>query len=280
MAVHRGDTITLSNGSRTLTVLRVASLRVDLAGGEITGGSCSPDQYFGAPLTSAPTSLAAGFPTGVVGGAEGTGNICRSNGDPAGLPADTLAQTDDTSGGQTVTEVADVADMFPLAGETMFGSFTALADPTDATSPIALSILHGGTPVFSASNVNTANGVAVPALSPGIYTANWVVSDANGDTRTVSTRFVEQPALQGPQGPQGATGPQGSRRVRKVLRVRKDRPVRSPRSPASYSSTTRSSARSRSRRPTVSGASCDWPWLEAASSSRSVTPTSSAAGPR
>ena len=37
MAVHRGDTITLSNGSRTLTVLRVASLRVDLAGGEITG---------------------------------------------------------------------------------------------------------------------------------------------------------------------------------------------------------------------------------------------------
>ena len=69
--------------------------------------------------------------------------------------------------------------------------------------------------MFSNGNVNTANGVAVPALSPGNYSAIWTVSDPNGDTRTVTTRFIEQSALQGaqgPQGPQGPAGPAGSAR--------------------------------------------------------------------
>ena len=48
------------------------------------------------------------------------------------------------------------------------------------------------------------------ALAPGNYTATWVISDANGDTRTVTTRFIEQSALQGAQGPQGPQGPQGA----------------------------------------------------------------------
>jgi hypothetical protein len=30
----------------------------------------------------------------------------------------------------------------------------------------------------------------VPALAPGVYAARWVVSDANGDTRTIRTRFI------------------------------------------------------------------------------------------
>jgi hypothetical protein len=212
MPVQRGTQVTLSNGSRTLSVLHVANLRVDLANGNITGGSCSPDQYFGAPLTSAPLSQAAGFPTAVVGGSADTGQICPASQNPAGLPSDTLAQTDETSGGQTVTGVAGVADTFPLNGETMFGSFTALADATAGSPPIALAITQGGSTVFSSSNVDTASGVSVPALSPGLYTATWIVSSANGDTNTFQTRFVEQPALQGaqgPQGPQGAQGPPG-----------------------------------------------------------------------
>jgi hypothetical protein len=45
--------------------------------------------------------------------------------------------------------------------------------------------------VFHAANVDTASGVAVPALSTGAYGARWVVTDANGDTRTVQTRFFE-----------------------------------------------------------------------------------------
>ena len=126
IAVHRGDTVTLSNGSRPLTTLHVANLRVDLTGdnGTVTGGTCSPLQYFGSALTSAPISAAAGFPTDVVGsGSEGTGQICPSSGDAGGLSADALAQSDDLSGGQTVTEVADVADTSPLAGETVYGTF-------------------------------------------------------------------------------------------------------------------------------------------------------------
>ena len=110
-----------------------------------------------------------------------------------------------------MTEVADVADTSPMEGETVYGAFTALAEATDGSSPIALNITRGGSSVFSNGNVNTANGVAVPALSPGNYSAIWTVSDPNGDTRTVTTRFIEQPALQGPQGPQGPAGPQGPR---------------------------------------------------------------------
>lgn len=210
---HRSDTVTLSNGSRPLTILHVANLRVDLTGdnGTVSGGTCSPLQYFGSPLTSAPTSAAAGFPTAVVGGAEGTGQICPSSGDASGLSADALAQSDDLSGGETVTEVADVANTSPLAGETLYGMFTALAEATDGSSQIALTISRGGVPVFSSSNVDTPDGVAVSGLSPGNYTARWIVTNANGDTRTVTTRFIEQAPIgaQGPQGPPGAQGPPG-----------------------------------------------------------------------
>jgi len=40
--------------------------------------------------------------------------------------------------------------------------------------------------------VDTRKGVQVPALVPGRYTATWVITDANGDTRTLTTRLVEQ----------------------------------------------------------------------------------------
>jgi hypothetical protein len=209
ISVHRGGTVTLSNRHRTLSTLQVANLRVDLSGGNITGGACSEDQYFGAPLTSAPTSAAAGFPTALVGGSAGTGHICPNSGSPAGLPADTLAQTDETSGGETVTEVADVADTFPLAGETLYGTFTAPADATDGSSPIALTIAKGGVPVFSTSNVDTPDGVTVSGLKPGKYTATWVVTDANGDTRSVTTRFIEH----APTGRAGTARTAGSART-------------------------------------------------------------------
>jgi hypothetical protein len=113
-----------------------------------------------------------------------------------------------------MTEVADVADTSPMEGETVYGAFTALAEATDGSSPIALNITRGASSVFSNSNVDTSNGVNVPALSPGSYTATWTVRNVNGDTRTETSRFIEQPALQGaqgPQGPQGPAGPQGPR---------------------------------------------------------------------
>jgi hypothetical protein len=136
-----------------------------------------------------------------------TGDICPAGGSAAGLPTDDIAQTDEASGGETVTEVADVADTSPMQGETLYGAFTALADTSDGSSPVSLSIAPaaGGAAVFTSSNVDTANGVPVPALTPGSYKATWTVTNPNGDTRTTTTRFIEQ----SPQGPKGDTGPAG-----------------------------------------------------------------------
>jgi hypothetical protein len=206
--VHRGDTIALKNSvNRTLTTLHVANLRVDLTGdgSTVTSGTCSADEYWGGPLTGPVLNDEAGEFD--FGGPAGTGQIC-AGGDAHGLPSDALAQTDDQSGGQTVTEVARLADSSPLPGETVYGTFTALAIPSDGTSPVSLSVTKaGGSPEAITSNAAMANGVTVSGLAPGNYTATWVISDANGDTRTVTTRFIEQSALQGAQGPPGPPAP-------------------------------------------------------------------------
>jgi hypothetical protein len=220
MAIRRGATITLLNAaSRRVTWVRVANLQVHLTGTDaaVTSGTCSPDEYWGSPLSSSPTSLGAGLPSSVGGGAADTGEICPADGTAAGLPATTLAQTDEQSGGETVTEVADVANTSPMQGEIVYGAFTALAEATDGVSPVAVSIApsSGGAPVFENANVDSANGEAVPALNPGTYTATWTVTNDNGDTRTEMTRFVEEAPVgaqgpAGPQGPQGAQGGQGA----------------------------------------------------------------------
>jgi hypothetical protein len=46
--------------------------------------------------------------------------------------------------------------------------------------------------VFHARNVDTARGVPVAGLAPGAYAATWVLHDAAGDTRTITTRFVDE----------------------------------------------------------------------------------------
>ena len=60
-------------------------------------------------------------------------------------------------------------------------------------SPVALTITQGGRTVFRARNVDTQSGVVVGSLAPGAYGAQWVLKDANGDSRTVRTAFVEAP---------------------------------------------------------------------------------------
>ena len=197
LTLHRGDQVVLANGSRTLTTLHVAHLRVDIIGDStsVAGGTCESDQYWGGPLTGPVLNSLAGEFGG--GGPAGTGQICQG-GDPTGLPTTTIAQTDDLSGGQTVTEVADVANTSPIEGETLYGAFTALAEATVGSPRIGLTITNSnGTKVFSSNNVDTVNGVPVRALRPGTYKATWTVTDPNGDTRTVTTRFIEQPASQG-----------------------------------------------------------------------------------
>jgi hypothetical protein len=216
LALHGGDVVGLSNGSRTLTSLHVAHLRVDIAGGQsvLAGGSCEPGDYFAPPLNLAPINGGAGEPTAVAGGSALTGEICPVNGNATGLPSGQIVQTDDASGGQTMTEVPHVLDTSPIEGENTYGTFTALAESgipgpnnttisTDGFTTIALSIAKssGGKPVLSARNVDTPNGVKVTKLKPGAYTATWTLVNLNGDTRTVTTRFIEQsgPPAPGPK---------------------------------------------------------------------------------
>ncbi|HEX3978264.1 MAG TPA: hypothetical protein VHW96_18485 [Solirubrobacteraceae bacterium] len=200
LRLHGGDVVTLANAAgRRLTSLHVAHLRVDLVGNEtaVASGSCQAGDYWGAPVSKPPVSAAIGLGIG------GTGTICPSSGRAKGLPAAELAQTDDFSGGQTATQVPQIESTAPLQDETLYGSFVASAQsglpgPHGSISatgvPVALTITPAGSRhrVLHVANVDTPRGVDVSALSPGPYVATWVLHDASGDTRTVTTRFVNE----------------------------------------------------------------------------------------
>jgi hypothetical protein len=200
LPIKGGETVTLSNGSRPLTTLHVAHLRVAIQGNQTvtSGGRCQPGEYYGPPVTTPPTSPSAGS---IFGGVALTGEICPLNGNAAGLPVSTIAQTDEFSGGLTMTEVPLIVRVSPPRGENVFGTFTAMAragfrGPNNTiilnNAAIALKITLSGTTVFAARNVNTKGGVRVSGLKPGTYTATWTLTDANGDTRTVQTQFIEE----------------------------------------------------------------------------------------
>jgi len=190
----------LSTYKRTLTRLHVARLRIAINGNRtvLSGGTCQPGEYFGPPITTPPTSASAGS---IFGGTALTGEICPLNGRAAGLPAAAIAQTDEFSGGQTMTEVPLIVSTSPPLGENVFGAFTAraragFAGPNHTIVPnsarISLRITRSGRTVFSAPNVDTPRGVRVTGLRPGTYTAIWTLIDANGDTRTMMTDFIEE----------------------------------------------------------------------------------------
>jgi hypothetical protein len=198
LGVRKGDRVSLSNGARTLTTLHVARLKAVILGTSrtLSGGSCSPGDLWRTPLSSAPTGGFAGEPTALFGGSALTGVICPPTGRAAGLPAGEIAQTDDRSGGVTFTRVAELVDISPIEGETMYGKFLAVAQATDRRSPVSLAILRAGRHrrVFSAHNVNKNRGVPVRSLPAGNYIAVWTVHDRNGDIREYITRFVAEPA--------------------------------------------------------------------------------------
>lgn len=201
LGLRGGDVLTLANAAgRRLTALHVAHLRVDLIGNQtvIASGSCQPGDYWGPPLSRVPVSSAVGLGIGA------TGTICPLNGHAKGLPATDIAQTDDFSGGQTVTQVPELESTSPVQDETLYGAFVASAQsglPGPHGSvvaggvPVALTITRAGSSrpaVFEARDVDTPAGVNVPSLSPGAYVATWVLRDAAGDTRTVRTRFTDE----------------------------------------------------------------------------------------
>jgi hypothetical protein len=208
LAVKGGNAVSLSNGARNVTTLHVAGLRAEIDGEQsvLAGGTCAPGQYYGEPLGEAPTNASAGAPSAIAGGAALTGEICPLSGSAGGLPSSPIVQTDELSGGTTQTEVPDLENTTPLNGELVVGGFPAIAESgfpgpdnsvtPDSTSRISFTVspAGGGGAVFTTPNVNSINGTPVPVLKPGSYAATWVITDVNGDTRTVTTRFVEQPA--------------------------------------------------------------------------------------
>jgi hypothetical protein len=198
--VQGGDRLSLRNASgRVLTTLHVAHLRVALDGNQtvVSSGVCQPGDYWGAPLTSEPSSAAVGEP-----GSAGLGTVCPADGHAHGMPTSVIAQTDDLSGGLTETSVPVLEGEAPLNDETVYGAFRALAQTgvagangsvLPASATVALKIALAGSPatVWSSPDVAAAQGVPVANLPAGVYNATWVVRDANGDTRTVKTTFIQ-----------------------------------------------------------------------------------------
>ncbi len=198
--VRGGQVFALRNSSgRVLTRLHVAHLRVDIKGLQtvISGGRCQAGDYYGLPVRHPPISGAIGLGIG------GTGRICPYSGRAAGLSAEQISQVDDLSGGLTRTEVPDLRHASPADGAPVYGPFIALARSglpaphngviaTGAQISLTITPSRSHRRVFHAGNVDTARGVTVRGLRRGAYVAHWVVRDANGDTRTVVTQFVQE----------------------------------------------------------------------------------------
>jgi hypothetical protein len=195
-----GDALTLRNRSgRALSTLHVAHLRVNLTGNAtvITSGTCEPGDYYGSELTTPPLGPGIGAP-----GVAGDGTICPLSGGARRLSTTHILQLDDRSAGATRTEVPTIEGTAPVQNATLYGPFVALAEaglpgPHNTVIPtrarIAVTITQAGShhAAFHAANVDTAGGARVSGLAPGSYGAEWVLTDANGDTRTVHTKFVE-----------------------------------------------------------------------------------------
>ena len=202
-----GDVLTLSNGRRVLTTLHLAHLRAVIDGEQTVlgaGSACQPGLYYGAPpSTPSPASSVAGL-TGQ-SGATLTGRICPPSGSAEGFSDAAAVQADDRSGGLTQTEVPDISSTSPIDGETVYGRFTARAAAAflgpdggviPSRYPISLTITTANhtKPAIKLNDVNTASGTPVRSLKPGTYDATWTWRDFNGDSRTIATSFVEEPA--------------------------------------------------------------------------------------
>jgi hypothetical protein len=195
-----GESLALSDSAGLrLSTLHVAHLRVNLVGNQtqIASGTCQPGDYYGSAASSSPIDVLLG-----VGGTQQT-EVCPNSGRAHGLSSKDIAQTDDFSGGQTVLALPTIESTSPIQDETLYGSFvasaqTGLPGPHGSISatgaPVTLTITRAASqrPVFTAPNVDTTGGVDIPALAPGTYTARWVLRDANGDTRTLTTRFADE----------------------------------------------------------------------------------------
>jgi hypothetical protein len=200
LAIRGGEQVRLVNSAgRTLTTLHVAHLRVRVNGDQsvLASGSCQPGDYYGAPVSSPPLGPQIG-----ASGVAGEGGVCPGNGHAGGLSATNIEQTDDFSGGLTRTVVPALESFSPNDGATLYGAFVATAQPVlpglnsssyGVRAAVSLSISRAGSKrrIVFVRNAAHGAGVRVKSLRAGAYNATWVLTDANGDTRTIQSRFVE-----------------------------------------------------------------------------------------
>lgn len=209
--LRAGDEINLiapaagGESARTVTTLHVYPLRVDVidqdghldASG--TSGSCQAGELD--PFAGVVCSIGGSF----------------SDGFQDNYPS----FEDELSGGFTEASVPIFNDVSPLDNQVVPPSFTAYADPSnygtfDHSSSVSLELtpLAGGSSQTFAGNANSAAGIAVSGLTAGRYVATWKLTDANGDTNSLTTWIVVDTSgvtgPQGPAGPAGATGPVGA----------------------------------------------------------------------
>jgi len=191
-----GQVLVLKNhAGRTLSSLHVAHLRVDLRGSSSTvaGGRCEAGDYWGGPVSAPPIGSLVGSGTVV-----GSGAICPLSGDAGGMRSSAIEQTDSWSGGVTRTEVPTLAFTSPAQGATLYGPFTALAQPAVGAAPAAarvtLRLYRRGSHhlVRRVTGVERAQGARVAGLATGVYTAVWTLTDSAGDTRTIQTYFIQE----------------------------------------------------------------------------------------
>jgi hypothetical protein len=164
----------------------------------IASGTCEPGDYWGGPETLA--NFGFGSLLGLGGGVSDLGAVCGERGRAKGMPARRIEQVDEMSGGTTSTSIPHLEGHIPAANSVLSGRFRAVAETgfpsanggfVPAAARVSLTIRHAGHVVFHSADVERPGGVSVRRLASGNYWATWVVSDRNGDTRAVATRFEE-----------------------------------------------------------------------------------------
>jgi hypothetical protein len=199
-----GEVLTLINSvGRVITRLHVAHLRVAIRGNQsvIASGTCQPGDYWGGPFGLSDSSLSGIILIMEGGGADfgdGLSPVCGPRGRAKGVSSRQIEQEDAQSGGFTSTSIPHLGTHIPAANAVISGRFRALAQTgfrgpdgglVPAAARVALTITHAGKTVFHLANVERPGGVSVRRFAIGNYWARWVISDRNGDTRTVLTRF-------------------------------------------------------------------------------------------